>query len=189
MSKSNEPGLEKVVDKLAVQPEPIRSQNRDEALKAIINLCGEYKVNLEFIDRLNHILDGWETYTKGMLHRHIDQTCPVCHEIVGNPSLADVCYFFDICDCNQENYSHLGERLAHRHCVVDTSPDQLPQEFLDSNLPELPHAMFMGIESEKFTRRDLMAIVGWHRRQLKEAKKWHKHVIDEVEAGRMQRNG
>lgn len=148
-------------------PDPIRSLPRDQAIKAIINLCGEHKVNLEFIQRLNHILDGWETWTKGMLHRHVENICPVCHEFISNPPLDQVCYFFEPCDCGEESYTHLGERMAHRKCVTQLNEDQLPQEFIETNLPEMPIAMFMGVATDKMSRRDLQAIIGWHRREIK----------------------
>ena len=148
-------------------PPPVKPKAKDDTFKDIANLCSKYRVPIKFLDDLNHILNCWELHMDGFLHRHSDQTCPVCHELVGNIALVDICYFHEKCDCSEVAYDHLGERMAHRDCVHALNKDQLPEEYIAANIKEVPEIMFVDTSMAKMSRQDLLAIIGWHRRELK----------------------
>lgn len=152
---------------LPTTPPPVKPKGKDDTFKDIANLCSQYRVPIKFMDELNHLLNGWELYMAGLFHRHSDQSCPVCGKVVGNPALVDVTYFHEKCDCSEVDYPHLGERLAHRDCLYQLNKNQLPEEYIEANLKHLPELMFIDTPVSRMSRQDLLAIIGWHRGELK----------------------
>ena len=152
---------------LPTTPPPTKPKNKDETFKDIANLCSQYRVPIKFMDELNQLLNGWELYMAGLFHRHFDEGCPVCGTVIKNPALVDVAYFHEKCDCDEVDYPHLGERLAHRDCLHQLNKDQLPEEYIEANLKHVPELMFIDTPISRMSRQDLLAIIGWHRRELK----------------------
>jgi hypothetical protein len=60
------------------------------------------------------------------------KTCDGCGENISGEGITKLGYYFQVCTCDQVEYPHLLERVAHLRCMARRSPDLAARAMLDA---------------------------------------------------------
>ena len=59
-------------------------------------------------------------------HR-LNYKCKVCEDDCSAVALVELVYVFELCGCEEAEYTHLVEQLYHRHCFKAERPPGCPK--------------------------------------------------------------